>query len=90
MGLRRLVGALAPAVAVIAAGIAGGDEARAQADEQRPNIVVVMTDDQTQASVTKMPTVSSQLAGHGTTSSTRSPARSSASAEAVLKVEPGG
>ena len=67
MGVRRLVGALAPAVAVIAAGIAGGDEARAQADEQRPNIVVVMTDDQTQASLTKMPTVSSELAGHGTT-----------------------
>ena len=32
-----------------------------------PNIVVVMTDDQTQASLTKMPTVSSELAGHGTT-----------------------
>jgi N-acetylglucosamine-6-sulfatase len=50
------------------AGIAGRGHARPQgADAPPPNIVVVMTDDQTQASVTKMPTVVSQLAGQGTT-----------------------
>jgi arylsulfatase A-like enzyme len=68
MGARRLAGAWALAVAVVAAVAAGGGHARAQgADEQPPNIVVVMTDDQTQASVSQMPTVVSELAGHGTT-----------------------
>ena len=63
------VGAVALAVAAIAAGIAGGEPARGQADDSqsRPNIVVVMTDDQTQASLAKLPTVTSQLAARGTT-----------------------
>src|SRR4051812_39320144 len=68
MGARRWVGALASAAAAVAALTAGGETARGQADDsQRPNIVVVMTDDQTQASLTKMPAVSSELAAHGTT-----------------------
>jgi arylsulfatase A-like enzyme len=65
MGVRRYAGVLALAVAAAGFAAGGGD---ATADEQaQPNIVVVMTDDQTQASVSFMPTVQSELAANGAT-----------------------
>ncbi len=68
MGARRWVGALALAVAAVA-GTAGDDLAGAQGggSEPRPNVVVVMTDDQTAASLSKMATVQSELAAPGAT-----------------------
>jgi N-acetylglucosamine-6-sulfatase len=61
-------GALIAAAIVTAAGTGSPTPAAgAPAAGERPNVVVVMTDDQTQASLSKMTTVQSELAGHGAT-----------------------
>lgn len=49
------------------AAISGVDRASSQANEKRPNVVVVMTDDQTQASLSVMGRVQSELVQGGTT-----------------------
>jgi N-acetylglucosamine-6-sulfatase len=56
-----LAGALALAGALTATHRAAGQGP----DPERPNVVVVMTDDQTQASLEKLPTVQSELAARG-------------------------
>jgi arylsulfatase A-like enzyme len=58
------VGAL---VAVLVAALSTMPAAGAPERSKRPNVVVVMTDDQTQASLSAMPTVSSELVAKGTT-----------------------
>lgn len=70
-GGRRLVAAVAVAVAVAvvaAACSSGPDTARVDGEgRRRPNVLVVMTDDQTLESLRVMPNVNRQLAGEGTT-----------------------
>jgi N-acetylglucosamine-6-sulfatase len=68
MGALRYAGA----GALLAAGLAlaaasGSPTAVGAAEPPSPNVVVVMTDDQTQASLPVMATVEAELAGHGAT-----------------------
>jgi arylsulfatase A-like enzyme len=65
MGVRRYAGVAA--LTVMAVGIAAGGGDAAAGDQPQPNIVVVMTDDQTQASLPFMTTVESELAANGAT-----------------------
>jgi arylsulfatase A-like enzyme len=70
MGVVRYAGLGALAVGALALAIGTGSPAPAAGAPQQaqpPNVVVVMTDDQTQASLSKMATVESELAGHGAT-----------------------
>jgi N-acetylglucosamine-6-sulfatase len=55
------------AAGVIALGAGTSQSAAGPANEPRPNVIVVMTDDQTQASASLMPGVQSELAAEGTT-----------------------
>ena len=55
------------ASALVAAVLASSGEAPAQAAEKRPNVVVVMTDDQTVESIRAMPRVREQIGERGTT-----------------------
>jgi N-acetylglucosamine-6-sulfatase len=66
MGGRRYAGVVAVAAAAVGV-VAGGGDATAGAPADPPNVVVVMTDDQTQASLPFMPIVESELVGKGAT-----------------------
>ncbi len=68
MGVRRYAGIAALAMVGLGAAVGGGGSpARAGEQAQPPNVVVVMTDDQAQASLPLMPTVASELGGNGAT-----------------------
>ena len=68
MGALRYAGAGALAVTALAVAAGTGDPAAAGvAADDPPNVVVVMTDDQTQASLPFMTTVESELAAQGAT-----------------------
>ena len=68
MGVMRRLGGPLLLGAVIVVGSSGGDVAAGQGgDGGRPNVIVVMTDDQTQASLAKMPRVNSELVAQGAT-----------------------
>ena len=68
MGVVRYAGVVSVGVAAVVA-IAGTGAPAQGADpgQTQPNVVVVMTDDQTAASLSMMPTVESELAAKGTT-----------------------
>jgi len=68
MGAKGKVGAAALGIAAaIAAAVVAPPAVGASGDEPRPNVVVVMTDDQTQASLEKMGTVGAELVQRGAT-----------------------
>ena len=68
MGVVRYAGVVSVGVAAVVA-IAGTGAPAQGADpgQTQPNVIVVMTDDQTAASLSMMPTVESELAAKGTT-----------------------
>ena len=64
---RTSIGAAVAALTVALAGAPAGDQAPAQAASERPNVVVVMTDDQHLASLSAMANVDDELVARGTT-----------------------
>jgi arylsulfatase A-like enzyme len=65
-GLRRGA-AVAVALGSLALGLALAGGPDAEAAKQRPNVLVVMSDDQTAVSMSKMPQISSRIGGRGAT-----------------------
>ena len=64
---RRKIALAAPLALALVAGLGGREGAAAPAPQQRPNVLVLMTDDQALESMRVMPNVRSLLAAQGTT-----------------------